>query len=349
MNRFYEYSDRLKAPLEAFLHVTDNTNFPILPHWHYFIELIYLTEGNLLVTCDDAVYAMQPGDSILFPPKTIHTIDYLPAEDIHLRGFLPERSADSCPQVARPREPIPNQAHDAIHPVSKKYTENPIPEHKVTYYVLKFDLGFLQATGNMKNQFSRIISLAYEKSPANILFLGDTLQKIEPKNLFADCIREMQKRSFGYDIMVCAKLATLITAMTRYWISQGMNLDEILLSPKRGNHEFEHITEYIEAHYKEPLQVRDLAQRCEMSYSYFAKLFRENYYQSCKEYIEFVRINKVTDLLLFTKLDLNYISQETGFADCSHLIRTFRKWKGCTPRQWMRAYSSQRFSSQETT
>lgn len=342
MNRFYEYSDRLGAPLEAFLHIADNTNFPILPHWHYFIELIYLIEGKLLVTCDDAVYAMQPGDFLLFPPKTMHTIDYLPIEDEDLHGFLPERTADSCPQVARPSEPIPNQAHDAIHPVPRLHTEDSTTpkKHKVAYQVLKFDLGFLQATGNMKNQFSRIISLAYEKSTANILFFGDTLKEIQPENLFSDCIREMQRRSFGYDTIVCAKLATLITAMTRHWITQGINLDEILLSSKRGNHEFEHITEYIEAHYKDSLQVQDLAQRCEMSYSYFAKLFREKYYQSCKEYIEFIRINKVTDLLLFTKLDLNYISQETGFADCSHLIRTFRKWKGCTPRQWMREYSS---------
>ena len=77
-----------------------------------------------------------------------------------------------------------------------------------------------------------------------------------------------------------------------------------------------------------------LAQMCGLSYSYFAKLFRETYNQSCKEYIEFTRINKATDLLLFTNQDLTYISQETGFADCSHLIRTFKKWKGMTPKQW---------------
>ena len=71
-----------------------------------------------------------------------------------------------------------------------------------------------------------------------------------------------------------------------------------------------------------------------MSYSYFAKLFRETYNQSSKEYIELTRINKATDLLLFTNQDLTYISQETGFADCSHLIRTFKKWKGMTPKQW---------------
>ena len=29
-----------------------------------------------------------------------------------------------------------------------------------------------------------------------------------------------------------------------------------------------------------------------------------------------------------------YISQETGFSDCSHMIKTFRKYKNITPKQF---------------
>ena len=47
MDRYYEYTDRLNTPIEAFTHITYDYNFPILPHWHYFIECIYLTAGNL--------------------------------------------------------------------------------------------------------------------------------------------------------------------------------------------------------------------------------------------------------------------------------------------------------------
>ena len=154
------------------------------------------------------------------------------------------------------------------------------------------------------------------------------------KQLFVDCIEEMRLRHFGYDTIACSKLAILITAMTRVWLMRGLNMEEILLSRQSDNHEFEHIAEYIKSHYNEPLRIHDLAERCGMSYSYFAKLFRRNYHQSCKEYIEFVRINRVTDLLLFTKLDLTYISQETGFSDCSHLIRTFKKRYQMTPKQF---------------
>lgn len=44
-------------------------------------------------------------------------------------------------------------------------------------------------------------------------------------------------------------------------------------------------------------------------------------------------LNKAQDLLFHTDYDLNYIAQETGFFDCSHFIRTYKKWKGITLKQ----------------
>ena len=91
MDRYYEYTDRLNAPIEAFTHITNDHNFPILPHWHYFIECIYLTAGNLLVTCDENVYSLQPGDFIFFPPKTLHTIDVFPTDFEQSRAEKPSQ------------------------------------------------------------------------------------------------------------------------------------------------------------------------------------------------------------------------------------------------------------------
>lgn len=44
MRNLFEYTDGLNHPMEAFFHITNDHNFPILPHWHYFIEIIYLTK-----------------------------------------------------------------------------------------------------------------------------------------------------------------------------------------------------------------------------------------------------------------------------------------------------------------
>ena len=96
---------------------------------------------------------------------------------------------------------------------------------------------------------------------------------------------------------------------------------------------FHHILEYIDTHSGEPLEIQNLATMCHMSYSHFAKLFREHYGRSCKEYITYIRLVKAQDLLLHTDYDINYIALETGFFDCSHFIRTYKKWKGITPKQ----------------
>jgi len=96
---------------------------------------------------------------------------------------------------------------------------------------------------------------------------------------------------------------------------------------------FHHILEYIDTHSGDPLEIQQLAEMCHMSYSHFAKLFRENYGRSCKEYITYIRLIKAQDYLLHTNYDINYIALETGFFDCSHFIRTYKKWKGITPKQ----------------
>ena len=152
--------------------------------------------------------------------------------------------------------------------------------------------------------------------------------------IFNTCIEELNTKNYGYDIVVCSHISTLLSYFARNWIGRGLDIDETIRTSNNPSDAFAGITEYIEKHYNEPLRINELAEMCGMSYSNFARLFKQTYHQSCKEYIEFIRLNKVEDLLLMTNIDLTYISHETGFADCSHLIRTFKKWKGITPKQW---------------
>ena len=97
------------------------------------------------------------------------------------------------------------------------------------------------------------------------------------------------------------------------------------------NSEIRNVAAYIYAHAGENLIVQELARKFHMSYSHFAKLFREMYGRTCVEYISYVRVNRVCEMLQSTDFDLNYISHECGFADCSHMIRVFKKSEAMTP------------------
>ncbi len=211
-----------------------------------------------------------------------------------------------------------------------------VNEEPMKYYVLKFDLNQLSgsvnpiASGvNYATLFANVINNEY----ANIYFPSKTLIGIPMGTIFSECVQEINKLQYGYQMILQSKIKELLTKLIRIWRSNGFDTDK-LFSPISKNSSIYTITEYIDQHIGEELSVKEIAKSCNMSYSYFAQSFRNIYGQSCKKYIEFIRLCKVEDLLLFTNFDLTYISQETGFSDCSHLIKAFKAKNKITPHQF---------------
>ena len=206
------------------------------------------------------------------------------------------------------------------------------------YYVLKFDVGQLASSvGDFGSKaaihFPSMFRVAKGNPAATLFFRADELKDFPINELFQRGWVEMQNKEYGYWLMMQSYLNTLLTFVLRRWRENGFDTDQaILRGPEEENIYF--ITEYIDAHIQETLKVEELAKLCNMSYSYFAKSFREMYVQSCKKYVEFIRLCKAENLLLFTNQDMNYISQETGFSDCSHFIKTFKAKYGMTPSKY---------------
>ncbi len=74
MNELFECSDTLNSPMEAFPYDTRKDTFPVESHWHYFMEIVFVTEGSIITICNDSHYTMKPGDMILITPQSIHSL-----------------------------------------------------------------------------------------------------------------------------------------------------------------------------------------------------------------------------------------------------------------------------------
>ena len=74
MQYLFEYCDTLESPYEAFLYDTATMPFPIRPHWHYFMEIIYMLEGTGIVECNGKSYVVDEGDMVVFHPECVHAI-----------------------------------------------------------------------------------------------------------------------------------------------------------------------------------------------------------------------------------------------------------------------------------
>lgn len=204
----------------------------------------------------------------------------------------------------------------------------------LSYDVFKFDIGKVGFSSEYAPRLRSIFKSA-ETLDKRIIFTGTETEDFDCARIFNECIDESNSQEYGYDAIVKSNIFKLLMQVIRTWQREGFQINTEIFSAG-DEYSIDSITEYIDSHTSENLKVFELAKKCGMSYSYFAKSFHQIYGKSCKEYIEGIRIYKAELLLLFTDFDLNYISQETGFSDCSHLIKSFKALRGETPARYRR-------------
>ena len=178
----------------------------------------------------------------------------------------------------------------------------------------------------------KLLENVNNSNDASNLITKDELRFNPVKLFFENCIWETKHREFGYDIKVASMISLIITELMRIWLRHGFEFSTKTTFDQFSTKDFS-VLEYIDKHSAENINIEKLASNCGMCYSNFAKQFKTQFGKTCKEYIEFVRICKADTLLLYTNKTLDYISQETGFTDSSHFIRTYKKIKGITPKQ----------------
>lgn len=197
---------------------------------------------------------------------------------------------------------------------------------------IKFDSAKFQNASSYVPSVTAIFRYASTKD-MQIHFNAGQAEALHCREIFFDCIKETGQCLYGRELMLRAQIHRLILGIVRQWISLGLDINSCPISSTEI-YGIENIAEYIDRRLEENIRVADIAEKCHMSYSGFAAKFREQYGMSCKEYIERMRIFKAEEYLLFTDHNLTFISLQTGFSDCSHFIRCFKKHVGLTPKQF---------------
>ncbi|MFD2611152.1 helix-turn-helix transcriptional regulator [Paenibacillus gansuensis] len=99
------------------------------------------------------------------------------------------------------------------------------------------------------------------------------------------------------------------------------------------------VLEYIESHYKEPIQLHQLASLLSVNESYFCRFFKSYTMKSPIEYINTYRVQQAALLLRGTGKSIMEIALDCGFANLSYFNLTFKDRFGCTPTAYRRAYT----------
>jgi AraC family transcriptional regulator len=92
--------------------------------------------------------------------------------------------------------------------------------------------------------------------------------------------------------------------------------------------------ELLDARFREPLTLRSIAREAGVHPVYFAAAFRRFHRCSVGEYVRRRRLEFARRQLADPELPLAGIALDAGFADQSHLTRTFKRFTGKTPGEY---------------
>lgn len=94
---------------------------------------------------------------------------------------------------------------------------------------------------------------------------------------------------------------------------------------------------YVKKHYNENIRIQDLADVCNISESHFRRIFQECMNITPNDYVNMVRVQEASRLLLKTHATMEEIAYRVGYGNVSTFNRNFKRIIGMTPYHWKRS------------
>ncbi len=107
----------------------------------------------------------------------------------------------------------------------------------------------------------------------------------------------------------------------------------------KGNIILKPALDYIQKGYSYAISLDEMASLCNISPSYFSKLFKKGIGNNFSNYINKVRIKKAKELLETSDVPIINLALDLGFEDCGYFIKVFKKIEGVTPAAYRNEYN----------
>ena len=94
------------------------------------------------------------------------------------------------------------------------------------------------------------------------------------------------------------------------------------------------IQRWIETHFTEDIQIKDITENFFISSSHFSRVFKKATGYTPKQYLMLNRITYAKELLVHSDLSVGEVARRSGFMDESNFIRYFKREMGTTPNKY---------------
>lgn len=202
------------------------------------------------------------------------------------------------------------------------------------YIVIRFQPEFLYTTAQSLFESKYVLPFTMSQSTHQRVFKSGDIQGTHIPGLLKAISQEDKQRAYGFELAIRTHLGQLFLWILRYWHTQGLDLNIDADIKKSTIERFQGAFDYVAEHYDHPIQASDMAAMCNMSYSYFCRVFKQIMGRSFTEYLNFIRLSRAEHLLVATDFTVTEVALAVGYTTSSYFISQFKAHKGMTPKQF---------------
>ncbi|MGH4051116.1 MAG: AraC family transcriptional regulator [Clostridium sp.] len=207
-------------------------------------------------------------------------------------------------------------------------------EDTVEYIVVKFDPNVLYSTSITVFETKYVFPFTLNKSTHQKVFTKDEIKDTDIPRLLNGIFIEYNKKKYGFEMAIRNNIGGVFLLILRIWYDKGLDLNINTNINENTLKKLQFIFDFVDKNYMFGISAESVASTCNMSYSYFSRLFKASVGKSFSKYINYVRITEAEKLLLSSNLNITEIAMEIGFTSSSYFIQQFKHYKNISPKQF---------------
>lgn len=170
--------------------------------------------------------------------------------------------------------------------------------------------------------------------------------EVEPVYVYPETYNDIHQMVWSlFDAVSSRKKGYQLTVLGALYQITGMIFSKDYYNPAPKNPPRNHrrtvqlktALEFMESSYHTQLSLKEMADSVHMSPKYFCRFFQEMTHRTPVDYLNYYRIERACYQLLTTDQSITEVAYNSGFNDLSYFIKTFKKYKGITPKQYLKS------------
>lgn len=218
----------------------------------------------------------------------------------------------------------------AIVGSSQLHLSHKTADGPLVYIVLHVDLQryFDPAMMMYYRHFSELVHPLEE---LNYIFRESVEARQETAGILSVIHEEMLAMRKGYEIAASMHIKHLLLTLLRHdgrMLLQSYEfVDDDVMRP---------VLDYVDDRLSERIDMNEVSRIARMNYSYFSKYFKKSVGVSFVEYVNRQRIRKAEHLLVAERASVADIAASVGIENMAHFYELFKRYNGCTPKEYAR-------------